>query len=306
MGFRARYDSFDQFQQRHAWLGFLLAVRQKYSDDQGGYLAASITYYGFFSIFPLLLVATTILGFVLRGHAHLQRSIVNSALGQFPIIGRDLQLHRLHGSVLALVLGIVVALWAGMGVFLAAQTAMDNLWGIPFRSRPNFLHQRGRALLLLLALGAGALGSTILSGLGTFGASYGTAWKIGAVALSTALDIGLLWVAFRLLTVYDIGWRSLRGGAIAAGIGWQVLQSLGGYYVGHELKHASNVYGTFASVIGLLSFIYLATHVMLLAAEANVVAERRLWPRSFSVIFQQPATDADNRALEMRRGLVSA
>ena len=61
-----------------------------------------------------------------------------------------------------------------------------------------------------------------------------------------------------------------------------MLQTLGGYYVGHTLKHASNVYGTFGLLIGLLSWVYLSAHITLLAAEGNVVAARRLWPRSFS------------------------
>jgi membrane protein len=300
MKFRARYDAIDRYQQRHAWLGFPLAVRQKYSEDQAGYLAATITYYGFFSIFPLLLVAVTVLGFVLRGHPHLQNSIINSALGQLPVIGHDLKVHRLGGSGLALGIGIVLSLYAGMGVFLAAENAMDQLWGIPFRRRPDFLRSRGRALLLLLALGGGALGTTILSALGTFGTSYGVAWKVGSIALATALDIGLFWIAFRLLTSKDVPWSCHRGGAIAAGIAWQVLQALGSYYVGHQLKHASNTYGTFASVIVLLSFTYLSAHVTLLAAEGNVVATRKLWPRSFSLVFQRPPTDADRRALAQR------
>jgi membrane protein len=303
VSFRDRYDAFDAFQQRHSWLGFPLAVREKYSDDQGGYLAATITYYGFFSIFPLLLVGVTVLAFVLPGHPHLQRSIVNSALGQFPLIGHDLRLHRLSGSALALGAGIALALWSGMGVFLASANAMDRLWGIPFRRRPDFLSARVRALLLLGLLGGGAVGTTVLSGLGTFGASYGTMWKVGSIALSTLLDIGLFWAGFGLLTSGDTPWRSLRGGAIAAGIAWQALQAFGGYYVGHELKHASNVYGTFAGVIALLSFIYLSAHITLLAAEANVVATRRLWPRSFSLVFEQPATDADRRALAQRAGV---
>lgn len=296
MGLRAAYDGFDRFQRRHRWLGFPLAVRQKYSDDQGAYLAATITYYGFFSIFPLLLVATTILGFVLRGHRQIQQSIVHSALGQFPVIGSDLQQHRVAGSGIALVLGIVLALWSGMGVFIAAENALNRVWGVPYNGRPDFFRTRGRALLLLLTLGGGALGTTILSALGTFGASYGLAWKVASIALATALDIGLFWIAFRLLTK-SVPWRCVRGGAIAAGISWQVLQAVGTYYVGHELRHASSIYGTFASVIGLLSFIYLSAHITLLAAEGNVVATRRLWPRSFSVVLQQPPTDADRRAL---------
>jgi len=299
-GFGERYSAFDRFQQRHRWLGFPLAVLQKYADDQGGYLAATITYYGFFAIFPLLLVLTTVLGFLLQGHPHLERRIVNSALGQFPVIGPQLGRGSLHGSALALGLGLAAALWAGMGVFLSAQNAMNHLWGVPFKRRPDPLHARGRAVVLLVLLGGGALATTVLAALATVGARFGISWKLGSLALSTALNIGLFWLGFRVLTAREVSWRQLRGGAIAAGILYELLQTLGGYYVGHTLKHASNVYGTFGLVIGLLSWIYLAAHITLLAAEGNVVATRRLWPRSFSLMLEQPPTQADKRALTQR------
>jgi membrane protein len=298
--FAQRYSAFDRFQQRHRWLGVPLAVLLKYADDQGGYLAATITYYGFFAIFPLLLASTTVLGFVLQGHPHLEHTIVNSALGQFPVIGPQLTQGSLHGSALALGLGLAAALWAGMGVFLAAQNAMNHLWGVPFKRRPDPLHARGRALLLLVLLGGGALATTVLAALATVGARFGLSWKLGSLALSTALNVGLFWIGFRLLTAREVSWRQLRGGAIAAGILYELLQTVGGYYVGHTLKHASNAYGTFGLVIGLLSWIYLASHITLLAAEGNVVAARRLWPRSFSLMIEQPATEGDKRALRQR------
>jgi membrane protein len=297
---RACVEVFDRYQRRHRWLGFPLAVRQKYSDDQGGYLAAAITYYGFFSVFPLLLVFVSVLGFVLQGHRHLQQTIVRSALGSFPVIGHDLVINSIKGSALALGIGIAGATWAGMGVLLAAEDAMNQLWGVPFRRRPGFLRARLRALMLLAALGGGVLGSTALGALATVGAGYGIAWKLGAFVLSAGLNFLLFWVAFRLLTVHDVSWRSLRGGALAAAMAYSGLQLLGGYYVGHVLRSASNTYGTFALVIGLLSWIYLAVHVTLLAAEANVVAARRLWPRSFAEFAGQPLTEADRRALEQR------
>lgn len=295
-----RLRAVDRFQQRHAWLSFPFAVMQKYSDDQGSYLAATITYYGFFAIFPLLLVFTTLLGFILQGHGHLERKIVDSALGQFPVIGPQLGQGSLHGNSLALGLGLAAALWAGMGVFLAAQNAMNHLWGVPFTRRPDAIRARGRAILLLAVLGGGALTTTLLSGLATIGAHFGLLWKIGSLAISVLLDVALFWIGFRALTAREVGWRELRGGAIGAGILYALLQTLGGYYVGHTLKHASNVYGTFGLVIGLLSWIYLAAHITLLAAEANVVATRKLWPRSFSVVVEQPATGADKRALTQR------
>jgi uncharacterized BrkB/YihY/UPF0761 family membrane protein len=227
----------------------------------------------------LLLVLVSGLGFVLRGHAHLQQRILSSALGQFPVIGHDLQVHGLHGSVVALVLGAAVSLWAGMGVFLAAENAMDFVWGVPRDQRPGFVPARLRALGLLGLLGTGVLAATIVSSIASTGTSYGIGWKIGAVILSIGLDFGLFWVALRLLTMKNVTWRMLRGGAITAAVAYEILQLVGGYYVGHVLENASNTYGTFGLVIGLLSWIYLSAHILLLVAEGNVVATRRMWPR---------------------------
>jgi uncharacterized BrkB/YihY/UPF0761 family membrane protein len=90
-------------------------------------------------------------------------------------------------------------------------------------------------------LGGGLLATTILASLATVGARFGIVWKIGSIALSTALNVALFWVGFRVLTAREVGWRQLRGGAIGAGVLYELLQLLGGYYVGHTLKHASNV-----------------------------------------------------------------
>ena len=270
----------DRHQQAHTWLAFPIAVNRKYSDDRGGYLTATVTYYGFFSIFPLLLVLTTVLGFVLHNHPHLQQQIVDSALGQFPIVGTELKSGTLAGSTPALVIGLVAALWAGIGAVLASEYAMDQLWGVPTTRRSSFVHARLRALVLLAVVGGGLLVATALGAAGTVGAQYGTAWKIASVVLSTLLDFALFWVAFRVVTTADVSWSRLWLGAATAAVGYEALQLVGGYYVNRVLQNAANVYGTFALVIGLLSFIYLAVHIALLGAEVNVVAAGRLWPRS--------------------------
>jgi membrane protein len=187
-----------------------------------------------------------------------------------------------------------------MGVFLAAENAMNQLWGIPHRRRPDFLRARGKALVLLVVLGGGVFATTILGAVASVGAGLGILSKLIAILLATAVDFVLFWVGFRVLTTRDVGWGEVRGGALAAAVLYELLQLVGGYYVGHVLKHASTTYGTFGIVIGLLSWIYLAAHITFLAAEGNVVARHRLWPRSFSLLFEQPLTDADRRALEMR------
>jgi membrane protein len=299
MDFRARLSGADRYQREHRWLAFPIAVWQKYSDDEGGRLSAALAYYGVYSIFPLLLVFVSVLGFALHGHPKLERSIVDSALGQFPVVGHQLQTHSLSGSSLALAIGLAGSFWAGMRVFLAGERVMNQIWGIPPVAQPSFLRARARALALLLAVGFSVLLATGLAGLGTIGLGFGIIWKLGAIGLSTALNVGLFWFAFWVLT-RDTSWRRLRGGAIAAGLGYEGLQLAGGVYVHHVLEKANSTYGTFALVIGLLSWLYLAAHLALLAGEGNVVATKRLWPRSLSRLSQESPTAADTEALLLR------
>src|SRR5438128_6085182 len=123
----------DDFQQRRRWLAFPFAVFKEFGDDQAGNLAALIAYYGFFSLFPLLLVLVTVLGFVLHGHPGLQDRVLNSTLGQFPIIGDQLRtnVHSLQGSGFALAIGVGGTLYGGLGVGAAAQNAMNEVWDVP-------------------------------------------------------------------------------------------------------------------------------------------------------------------------------
>jgi YihY family inner membrane protein len=160
---------------------------------------------------------------------------------------------------------------------------------VPVHERPSLFRARGKALVLLAVVGGGVLGATALSFVGTFGSSYGLPWKIGSVALSALLDFVLFWAAFRLLTVAAVGWRETWPGALAATVAYELLQTIGSFYVDRVVRGASAVYGTFAAVIGLLSWIYLAATLLLYAAELNAVVARRLWPRGLSAAADEPA-----------------
>lgn len=120
--------------------------------------------------------------------------------------------------------------------------------------------------------------------------------KIVALLVSLALNVGVFWLAFRLGTAREIGWRQLRLGAVIAAVIWQILQYVGGYFISHQLAHASPVYGTFAVVIGLLAWLYLQAELTLYAVEINVVRALRLWPRS---IAPPPYTEQDRRAFQL-------
>jgi YihY family inner membrane protein len=282
----------DRHQQKSKWLAIPFAVIKKFGDDQAGNLAALIAYYAFFSLFPLLLVFVTILGFVLQGDPHAQKSVEDSVLGQLPIIKDQLKLHSLNGSALPLIIGLLTSVWAGLGVTNAAQNAFDRVWAVPFKHRADFVHARLRGLLLLVALGALFLVSSLASGLVTGGLG-GPVLKVVGIVLSLVLNFGLFLAAFRLLTSGIVGTSNLWVGVGVASVLWEGLQVVQGIYIGHVLKNSGSTYGTFGFVIALLIWLHLGAQITLYCAEINVVLSRKLWPRSLF----SPAVPADERTL---------
>jgi membrane protein len=285
--------AFDRGQQRHRWLALPVAVIKKFADDQGGSLAALVAYYAFFSLFPLLLLMVTILGFVLHGNPGIEHSVEKSVLGQFPVIGPQIQVHALTGHTIALVVGLAGSIWGGLGVTQATQNAFHRVWAVPFKDRPDFLQSRLRGLALLIVLGTLFLVSSIASGLVTGGLG-GPLLKVAGIALSLLLNFALFFFAFRLMTSDEIGTRCLLIGVVVAAIIWELLQVVGGYYIGHVYRRASSEYSQFALVIALLIWLHVGAQVTVYAAEINVVVTRRLWPRS---LFGDPERPADEKTL---------
>jgi YihY family inner membrane protein len=285
----------DGFQRRHTVLAFPFAVVKKYGDDDGGRLAGLVAYYGFFSLFPLLLVFVSVLGFVLSGHPHLRNELVDSALGQFPVIGSSLKhragLNGLAGSWVSIGVGLGTALWAGLGVAQAAEVAMNTVWDVPRSMWPNFIFRRVRAIGVLLLLGTIVIASTVVTGYGSAGllpqSLHHLGWLVAAL-----LNLVLFLFAYQLLTAEDLAWRNVLPGAIAAALAWTALQALGSYVVTRRISSASDVYGTFALVLALLVWISFGAQVMLFCAEINVVWRRRLWPRS---LVQPPLSEGDEK-----------
>jgi membrane protein len=290
----------DRYQRRHHWAGFPLAVVYKYFDDFGPYLAGLLTYYGVVSLFPLLLLASTILGIVLAGHPHLQHELITSALHQFPVIGNDLaRPKRIEGGTTGLVIGIVGSLYGGLGVAQAFQYASNTVWGVPRNSRPNPFRARGRGLLLLGTAGLAMLGTTVLSILGgTEAGELGWALKVICLAASLIVNISVYIFAFRIATARPLTVRDVAPGAVAAAVIWQLLQSFGVIYVNRVVKHASPTNGVFALVLGLVAFLFLTATVVVLCVEINVVRVSRMHPRSLMTPFTDNVvlTSGDRRA----------
>jgi membrane protein len=285
----------DEVQQRRRILAFPFAVIKKFGDDQAGNLAALIAYYGFISVFPLLLVMVSVIGLLVRGNPELQADILQSALRNFPVIGTDIEknLGSITGNGAALAVGIVGTLWGGLGVTQAAQNAMNTVWNVPRTDWPNFLKSRLRSLIMLAILGSITVVSTFTSAFGASG-SAAVLLKAGGIGAGFVLNVALFLISYRVLTVKDLRWRDVLPGALVAAVLWTILMSLGGYYLIHQLEGASNTYGTFAVVIGLLVWLYLGAQITLICAEINVVRVLHLWPRSLTA---PPFTQGDEDTL---------
>jgi len=293
-------DRIDTFQQRHRWAGVAFAVYKKFSEDQAGNLAALISYYAFFSIFPLLLALTTVLGFVLAGHPALETRIYDGAVGNLPIIGQNSRQHPLTGSVFGLVFGLLLAIWSGLAVAQQAQTAFNVVWNIARVDRPGFVPRLVRSLELVAVVGGGLILTTLVqgavSGSSVYGLHLGVGIDVLAAVVGIVLDVGLLVLLFRRGTGRPLTPRQVLPGAVVGGIGWFVLQKLATHLVNSKVHGASGTYGTFAAVIGLLSYFYLLAQVTLYAAELNVVLAERLWPRGLRALTGKATTEADERA----------
>ncbi len=274
----------DALQRRRSVTAVPVAVAKKYGDDRGGSLAALVAFYGFLAVFPLLLLFVTVAGIVLGNDPAAEERIVHSALSEFPVVGDKLAenisaLHR--ASPIAFVVSFVGLLWGSLGVTNHLQQASAVMWDVPRDKEPNLVKRVGRGLLLLGTIAAAVVGSAVLAGIATVGHVNDLA--VASIAYSFvgagAVNIGAYLVALHILAPARTPWRSLLPGTLIGGAGWTLLEVAGGVLVGHVLRHATQLYGFFATVLGLVFWLSLGSQLFVYAAETNVVLDRRLWPR---------------------------
>lgn len=272
-----------------------VATFKKFSEDKSTGLAAMIAFWAFFSIFPLLMVLVTILGFVLPASA--KDNVLTHVAAMFPLLDAK-SITGLTGTWWPLVAGGVTALWSGMGAVRTTQTAFNSVWEIPYHERPRLIEQILRSLWVLCTIGLGLVATTFISGLVTStatGLNLGAVGRIGGFVLAIVLDVGLFVAAFRMLTDREITTRDVLPGAILSGLVFFVLEQLSSFIIARHLKSAQSTYGHFATVITILWWFYIQAIVTLLGAQLNVVLKERLHPRS---LVEAPQTEADHRALQ--------
>ena len=290
----------DQFQRRNHGLAFIYAVIKKYGDDEAGYQAALLTYYGFLSLFPLLLVLTTVVGVLASSHPHLQNTVINATTSYFPTIGSQLSahVHGLHKTGLALLVGVLFTLYGARGVADAFRHGVNHIWRVPITDRDGFPKAQLKSITLVLVGGLGLILASIST---TIAASVGHGADFRVLSLAVNLFV-LFWLFAFLLNITlpnHLTLKNVRSGAATAAVGLMILQLLGRYLLARELKSLDALYSNFALALGLLFWIYLQAQVLYYAIEVTSVHTGAFWPRSLS---GKDLTSADKRAY---RGLAT-
>ncbi|MDP2014077.1 MAG: YihY/virulence factor BrkB family protein [Actinomycetota bacterium] len=286
----------DSYQQKHPSLSVPIAVFKKFGDDEAGKLAALISYFAFLSVFPLLIVFATILSHALAGQTELAGSILSTAAGSFLSIGSTDVIEPLDVSGPALVIGVLVGLWAGLAVANAMQDAMNTIYEVPKNRRAGFFPFLLRSLTLLLLVGIGLPTVTLLQAIAIEGVNASIA-TVAILIVAALLNTAIIAASFRRATVAKTTWLGVLPGAAIAAIAWAVMQALATSLLTRQITHAEANYGSFAAVIGLLFWFFLLAQVTIYCAELNVVVSYRLWPRGLKSIFKGVAdTEADIRA----------
>jgi YihY family inner membrane protein len=276
-------DRLDRLQQKYHFPAFMYAVIKKYGEDGAGYQAALLTYYGFLSLFPLLMVATTLVNSAVGSNPHLESTLLKGITDYFPLLGNQLSsgVHALHRNGFALAIGILFTLYGTRGVADVFRKGIRQVWGVKPADNEGFPRGALKSLTMVLVGGLGFLAASFSAALA---AAAGHGWAFRSLSVAVNLFI-LFWLFNFLLNISlprHIGFKETRVGAATAAVGLVILQSLGTYVLARELKNLDALYSYFALALGLLFWIYLQAQMLYYAAEIAVVSSRKLWPRSFS------------------------
>jgi YihY family inner membrane protein len=268
----------DGWQQRHRVSAVTVAAAKQFQEDSSANLAALLAFWTFFSIFPLMLAAATLLGWFLPD---VSDDVIDTINSYVPLI--DFSDRGIGGSWWALALGLVTALWGATRAARAARFAFDSVWGVPHAEQAGIVRQSLDGLLAFGLIGLAIILSVLITG---FVSGTSEDLDIPAIAvaggyvIAIVIDVVVFVIAFRILTSRDVTVRNVLPGAALTGVGFWILQSLSSLIIARYLQNAQATYGNFATVITLLWWFYLTGILVLVGAQLNAVLEDRRWPRS--------------------------
>ena len=289
----------DRFQRRHTWLALPHGIVKKFGDDGGGHLAALVTYYGFLSLFPLLIVATAFAQIISQGDDELKVKIISGVTSYFPAIGDSLtaSLNTPSRTGIALFFAILIALYGARGVADSVQNILHVVWAVPRHKRAGFPLSWLRSFGIIFGSGIGLIAAAILSGY-----SNNTSLPFWLRIMLGTIGFIVLFTVFWAVFTFGSSARKRRianvPGAIIAAVLLQVLQAVGAYLITHQLQRQTGLNAQFNIVLVLLFWIYLQAQAFIFALEYNTVRAHHLYPRAIDA---KNPTEADKKAYELYR-----
>lgn len=286
----------DRLQRKHGVLGFPYAVVKKYGDDEGGRHAALITYYGFLSVFPLLLLGVAVLSRALAAHQDLRQRLVTAIVPEALRPTVEHSLATLPSSTIPFIIGLAGLLLSGTGVVFSAYQTLNHVAAVRYRLRAGFVSRYVRVFVVLATVLIGALAVGALTVVATALPGQPGVQRAAAVLGSALVIFGVLLLGAKLLLARPAPVRAIWPGAVAGAVVVAVVLNAGAPLLARLVTKAGPVYGSFATVAGMFALLYLVGQALVYAAEVAAVRYARLWPRALDV--NRP-TAADARALTM-------
>jgi membrane protein len=288
----------DSLQQRHAFVGFPVAVVKKYTQDQGSRLAAMLTYYGFLGLFPLLLLAVWVISEALASDPGLRDSVVEEIAAPGSTLGVSLEnaLDSLSTSGLALVVAVLGLVLSATGAVLSLSVALNQVWAVPFRSRFGLVSRYVRVLSFVVLFVLGVVAVAVLGALAGTVFSVDAVVKVSSASGAFVVSFALILVSSRWLTARPPAWTDLWLGAVLGAAVIAVVLAVGSSVLVHLVARSSPVYGALAAVLGVFTLLFLTAQAYVFSLEVSTVRAWSLWPRSLD---KGRTTEADRRALQI-------
>jgi membrane protein len=283
----------DRAQRRHGLLGFPYAVIKKYGDDDGGREAALITYYGFLSVFPLLLLGVAVLSRVLADNPELRQRLITASVPPALQSTVERSVTALPTSTIPYIAGLIGLLFSGTGVVFSADQTLNHVAAVPRRLRAGFAARYIRVFVVLAALLLGALAVGALTVAATALPGLPGAERALAVLGSVLVIFAVLLLGSRLLLARPAPVRALWPAAALGAAAVTLALNLGAPLLARLVSKAGLVYGSFATVAGMFALLYLVSQALVYSAEVAAVRQAGLWPRALDV---NHPTAADARA----------
>jgi len=286
----------DRLQREHSVLGFPYAVVKKYGDDEGGRQAALITYYGFLSIFPLLLLGVAVLSRVLADNPDLRERLIAAIVPEALRSTVEHSLATLPTSAVPFTIGLIGLLFSGTGVVFSAYQTLNNVAAVRYRCRAGFFSRYVRVFVVLVILMLGALAAGTLTVVATALPGQPGVQRAAAVLGTAVVIFAVLLLGAKLLLARHAPVRALWPGAVLGAVAVTAVLNVGAPLLARLVAKAGPVYGSFATVAGMFALLYLVGQALVYSAEVAAVRYARLWPRALDL--NRP-TAADTRALAL-------